>query len=126
MLARSFLDVIADSAESRTPIAKKGCERVSDHPGGMDGCRPRLEPAGPSILSSRTSDGGPIDGNNFRIVRPGETGILETGDGWSVAAIAAVAEGARTATGATAAGTLSMQTVPPYCRPESVQRMKTS
>ncbi len=60
------------------------------------------------------------------LVTPARTGIFETGDGRSVAASAAVAPVALRASSATAAGTLLMQAVPPYSRPESVQRMGTS
>ena len=60
------------------------------------------------------------------LARPTKTGIVETGGGRSVAAVAAVAPVALRAPSATAAGTLSMQTVPPYSKPESVQRMGTS
>ena len=57
---------------------------------------------------------------------PARTGIFETGDGCTVAAIAAVAPVALRAPSATAAGTSPMAMVPPYPRPESVQRMGTS
>ena len=60
------------------------------------------------------------------LARPRGEGILVRGDGRSVAANAAVAPVALRAPSATAAGTLPMQTVPPYSRPESVQRMGTS
>jgi putative transposase len=60
------------------------------------------------------------------LVTPTRTGIFETGGGCSVAAIAAVAPVALRAPSATAAGTAPMQTVPPYSRPETVQRMGTS
>ena len=48
------------------------------------------------------------------------------GDGCSIAASAAVAAVALRAPSATAAGRLPMTTVPPYSKPESVQRMGTS
>ena len=51
---------------------------------------------------------------------------METGDGRSVAARAAVAPVALRAFSATAAGTLSVQTAPPDSRSETVQRMGTS
>jgi len=54
------------------------------------------------------------------------TDRFETGDGRSVAAIAAVAPAALRSACATAAGTLPMATVPPYSRPDPVQRMGTS
>ena len=57
---------------------------------------------------------------------PARGGIIETGDGRSIAAHAAVAEVALGALCATAARTLPMQTVPPYFRPETVRRMGTS
>jgi len=60
------------------------------------------------------------------LVTPSRTGILETGDGCSVAAIAAVAPATLRFASATAAGTSPMATVPPYSNPESVQRMGTS
>jgi putative transposase len=64
--------------------------------------------------------------DNTVIALPPRGGIIETGDGRSVAAIAAVAPVALRAPSATAARTLPMQTVPPYSRPETVQRMGTS
>jgi len=60
------------------------------------------------------------------LATPTRTGIFKTGDGRSIAASAAVAPVALRAPSATAAGTLPMQAVPPYSRPESVQRMGTS
>ncbi len=60
------------------------------------------------------------------LVRATRSDRVETGGGRSVAAIAAVAPVALRAPSATAAGTLPMQTVPPYSRPETVQRMGTS
>ena len=71
------------------------------------------------------------------LVAPTRTGIFETGGGRSAAAMAAVAPVALPASpcglrrtsrapSATAAGTLLMQTVPPYSRPETVHRMGTS
>ncbi len=51
---------------------------------------------------------------------------IETGDGRSIAGCAAVAPVALRAPSATAAGTLPMAAVPPYSRPDSVQRMGTS
>jgi len=59
------------------------------------------------------------------LARPTWTERIETGDGRSVAARAAVAPVALRAPSATAAGTLPMRTVPPYSKPESVQRMGT-
>jgi len=60
------------------------------------------------------------------LATPARTGIIETGDGRSIAARAAVAPVALRAPSATAAGTLPMATVPPYSRLETVQRMGTS
>jgi len=60
------------------------------------------------------------------VALPPRGGIIETGDGRSVAAIAAVAPATLRFVSATAAGTLPMATVPPYSRPETVQRMGTS
>ncbi len=63
---------------------------------------------------------------NHMIALPPMCGKIKTGDGCSVAANAAVAPVALRAPSATAAGTLPMATVPPYSRPETVQRMGTS
>ena len=60
------------------------------------------------------------------LVRPARRHRIETGDGRSVAARAAVAPVALRAPSATAAGTLPMAAVPPYSRLETVQRMGTS
>ena len=60
------------------------------------------------------------------LVTPARTGIFKTGGGRSVAGCAAVAPVALRAPSATAAGTLPMAAVPPYSRPDSVQRMGTS
>jgi len=60
------------------------------------------------------------------LAAPGRLGIIETGDGRSVAARAAVASVALRAPFATAAGMLPMTTVPPYSKLETVQRMGTS
>ena len=60
------------------------------------------------------------------LVRLVRSNIIETGDGRSVAANAAVAPFALRAPSATAAGTLPMAAVPPSSRPETVQRMGTS
>ena len=67
------------------------------------------------------------------IALPPRGGIIKTGDGRSVAAIAAVAPAALRFASATAAGTLPMQTVLPYLptgqagpSPETVPRMGTS
>jgi len=60
------------------------------------------------------------------LVRLVRSNIIETGGGRSVAAHAAVAPVALRAPSATAAATLPMRTVPPYSRPETVQRMGTS
>ena len=67
------------------------------------------------------------------LVNPVVGDRIKTGGGRSVAVVAAVAPVALRAPSATAAGTLPMQTcltgrqtVPPYSRPESVQRMGTS
>ena len=60
------------------------------------------------------------------LVRSARAGIVETGGGRPVAAIAAVAPVALRAPSATAAGTLPMATIPPYSNLESVQRMGTS
>ena len=73
--------------------------------------------AGDSLIALPPS-GGKID-------TPGCVWPAETGDGRSVAARAAVAPVALRAPSATAAVTLPMQTVPPYSRPETVQRMGT-
>ena len=59
------------------------------------------------------------------LVRTARRDKIETGDGRSVAARAAVAPVALRAPSATAAGTLPMATVPPYSRLETVQRMGT-
>ena len=59
------------------------------------------------------------------LVRTARRDRIETGDGRSVAARAAVAPVALRAPSATAAGTLPMATVPPYSRLETVQRMGT-
>ena len=62
-----------------------------------------------------------------RIKTPAITEVLAgKGDGRSVAEIAAVAPATLRFASATAAGTLPMQRVPPYSRPETVQRMGTS
>ena len=79
----------------------------------------RRTPAGVYGLAASLSD-------QKVLVTPARTDILETGDGRSVAACAAVAPATLRFASATAAGTLPMQTVPPYSRPESVQRMGTS
>jgi hypothetical protein len=60
------------------------------------------------------------------LVRPRIEDILETGDGRSIAANAAVAPVALRAPFATAAETLPVPTVPPYSNMELVQRMGTS
>jgi len=60
------------------------------------------------------------------LATPGLLGIIETGDGRSIAANAAVAPVALRAPSATAAGTLPVAMVPPYSRLETVQRMGTS
>ena len=60
------------------------------------------------------------------LATPARADILETGDGRSAATMAAVAPAALRFASATAAGTLPMATVPPYSKPESVQRMGTS
>ena len=60
------------------------------------------------------------------LATPARTGILKTGGGCSVAAIAAVATAALRSASATAAGTPPMTTAPPYSRPAPVQRMGTS
>ena len=60
------------------------------------------------------------------LARPTRRGIIETGDGCSVAARAAVAPAALRSASATAAETLPMAMVPPYSGPETVQRMGTS
>jgi putative transposase len=60
------------------------------------------------------------------LVRLVRSDRIETGGGRSVAANAAVAPVALRAPSATAAGTLPMAAVPPYSRPETVQRMGTS
>ena len=60
------------------------------------------------------------------LAAPRRADIVEMGDGRSVAANAAVAPAALRSASATAAGTLPMQTIPPYSRPDSVQRMGTS
>jgi putative transposase len=66
-------------------------------------------------------------GSSERIlVPPARSDRIETGVGWSVAANAAVAPVALRAPSATAAEVLPMVMVPPYSRPESVQRMGTS
>jgi putative transposase len=57
---------------------------------------------------------------------PARTDMFETGGGRSVAARAAVAPATLRFASATAAETLPMAMVPPYSRPESVQRMGTS
>jgi putative transposase len=66
-------------------------------------------------------------GSSERIlVPPTRSDRIETGVGWSVAANAAVAPVALRAPSATAAEVLPMVMVPPYSRPETVQRMGTS
>jgi len=60
------------------------------------------------------------------LVRPARRDRIETGDGRSVAANAAVAPVALRAPSATAAGTLPRLTVPPYSMSETVQRMGTT
>jgi putative transposase len=60
------------------------------------------------------------------VVPPMRRARIETGDGRSVAATAAVAPVALRAPSATAATTLPRLTVPPYSRPETVQRLGTS
>jgi len=60
------------------------------------------------------------------LVQPTKRDRIETGGGRSVAAIAAVAAATLRFASATAAGTSPMQAVPPYSRPETVQRMGTS
>jgi len=67
-----------------------------------------------------------LDSSEQILVQPARSDRIETGGGRSVAAIAAVAPVALRAPSATAAEALPMQTVPPYCRPETVQRMGTS
>ena len=66
-------------------------------------------------------------GSSERIfVQPARSDRIETGVGWSVAANAAVAPVVLRAPSATAAEVLPTVTVPPYSRPETVQRMGTS
>jgi len=60
------------------------------------------------------------------LVVPPLDGRIEMGDGRSVAANAAVAAVALRAPSRAVAGTSPMATVPPYSRPETVQRMGTS
>ena len=60
------------------------------------------------------------------LVLPAGSDRIKTGDGCSVAANAAVAPVALRAPSATAATTLPLATVPPYSRPDPVQRMGTS
>ena len=60
------------------------------------------------------------------LVKSARRDIIKTGGGRSAATCAAVAPVAHGAPSATAAGTSPMQTVPPYSRPETVQRMGTS
>ena len=60
------------------------------------------------------------------LAAPGRLGIIETGDGRSIAERAAVAAVAFRAPSATAAGMLPMTTVPPYSRLETVKCMGTS
>ena len=60
------------------------------------------------------------------LATPARIDIIETGDGRSIAAHAAVAPVALRAPYATAAGTLPVAMVPPYSRLETVQRMGTS
>jgi len=61
------------------------------------------------------------------IALPPRGGIMETGDGCSIATnVAAVASVAVLAPVATAAGTLPIRAIPPYSTLESVQRMGTS
>jgi len=57
---------------------------------------------------------------------PARRDRIKTGDVRSIAAIAAVAAATLRFASATAVGTLPMATVPPYSRPETVQRMGTS
>ncbi len=64
--------------------------------------------------------------DNSVITLPPAGGIIEMGDGRSVAACAAVALAALRFASATAADKLPRATVPPYSRPETVQRMGTS
>ena len=65
-------------------------------------------------------------GGRKLLATPPRTGIFKTGDGCSIATTAAVAAVALRAPSATAAATLPRLTVPPYSRPETVQRMGTS
>ena len=57
---------------------------------------------------------------------PARRDIIETGDGRSIAARAAVAPATLRFASATAAKTLPVQKIPPYSKPKSVQRMGTS
>jgi len=65
-------------------------------------------------------------GQRRALASPLRTGIIETCDGRSIAARAAVAPVALRAPSATAAGTLPIATVPPYSGSDPVQRMGTS
>jgi putative transposase len=80
----------------------------------------RQTPAGVYGLAEPTGWGGKY------LVPPMKRARIETGDGRSVAATAAVAPVALRAPCATAATMLPRQTVPPYFRPETVQRLGTS
>jgi hypothetical protein len=60
------------------------------------------------------------------LVKPTIGGMIETGVGCSIAAIAAAAPVALRAPAAAAAGPFATGTIPPYLRRDSVQHMGTS
>ena len=59
------------------------------------------------------------------LVWPMRSDRIRTGGGRSAGAIAAVAPVALRALSVTAAGTLPMRTIPPYCRQDSAHRIGT-
>jgi len=103
------------SLNRRTPGAVYGLAALPRRAGGR-------QAGGPTCLQQ--AGGRPT--SQPVLAGPAGRDRIGIGDGWSVAASAAVAAATLRSASATAAGTLPMQAVPPYARPETVQRMGTS